>query len=54
MGSRRVIRISGGEPGFRTPEQIVDATKQARDEGHTQYGEFTHIRELREAIADKY
>jgi aminotransferase len=28
--------------------------KRAMDEGHTHYGEFAHIRELREAVADKY
>jgi aminotransferase len=28
--------------------------KQAMDEGHTHYGEFAHIQELREAIAEKY
>ena len=54
LGSRRAIRISGGEPGFRTPDHIVDAMKRAIEEGHTHYGEFAHIRELREAIAEKY
>ena len=54
LGLRRVIRISGGEPGFRTSDHIVDAMKRAMDEGHTHYGEFAHIRELREAIAEKY
>jgi len=54
MGSRRVIRLAGGEPEYQTPDHIVDAMKQAMDEGHTHYGEFTHIRELREEIAEKY
>ena len=54
LGSRRAIRISGGAPGFRTPDHIVDAMKRAIEEGHTHYGEFAHTRELREAIAEKY
>ena len=34
MDSRSVIRISDGEPGFRTPGHVVDAMKRAMDEGH--------------------
>jgi len=43
LGSKRVIRVSGGESGFRTQGHIVDAMKRAMDEEHTHYGEFTHI-----------
>jgi len=50
----RLIRISGGEPEYKTPEHIIDAMKKAMDEGHTHYGDFHHIPELREAIAARY
>lgn len=50
----RMIDIGDGEPEFKTPEHIIDAMKQALDEGHTHYGDFRHIPELREAIAAKY
>jgi aminotransferase len=49
-----IIRISGGEPEFDTPHHIIDAMKRALDEGHTHYGDFAGVMELREAIAGKY
>ena len=51
---KRMISIGGGEPEYKTPEHIIDAMKQAMDDGHTHYGDFRHIRELREAISAKY
>lgn len=51
---KRMISIGGGEPEYDTPKHIVDAMKQAMDEGHTHYGDFRHIPELREAVAAKY
>lgn len=50
----RVIRIAGGEPEYDTPPHIVEAMKRALDGGETHYGEFQHISQLREAIAEKY
>jgi len=51
---KRLISIGGGEPEYKTPEHIIDAMKNALDEGRTHYGDFRHIPELREAIAGKY
>lgn len=50
----RLISIGGGEPEYDTPSNIVDAMKQAMDDGYTHYGDFRHIPELRKAVADKY
>jgi aminotransferase len=49
-----VIRISAGEPEFDTPRHIVDAMKTALDDGHTHYGSFAGIPELKEAVSKKY
>ena len=49
-----MIRISAGEPEFDTPRHIVDAMKTALDDGHTHYGSFAGIPELKEAVAKKY
>ena len=51
---KRMISLAGGEPEFDTPKHIIDAMKKAIDEGHTHYGDFRHIPELREAVAGKY
>jgi aspartate/methionine/tyrosine aminotransferase len=50
----RLISIGGGEPEYDTPENIVNAMKQAMDDGYTHYGDFRHIPELRQAVAAKY
>jgi aspartate/methionine/tyrosine aminotransferase len=51
---KKVIRIGGGEPEYRTPSHIVEAMVRAMEEGRTHYGDFRHILELREAVAAKY
>ncbi|WP_254529040.1 pyridoxal phosphate-dependent aminotransferase [Natrinema gelatinilyticum] len=48
-----VVDLSVGEPDFPTPENIVQAGKDAMDAGHTGYTTSAGIRQLREAIADK-
>ncbi len=50
----RLIGIGGGEPEYDTPSNIIDAMKQAMEDGYTHYGDFRHILELRQAVADKY
>jgi len=50
----RLISIGGGEPEYDTPSNIIDAMKQAMDDGYTHYGDFRHILALRQAVADKY
>ncbi|MFA5895486.1 MAG: pyridoxal phosphate-dependent aminotransferase [Thermoplasmata archaeon] len=49
----KVLSLSVGEPDFPTPAHIVDAAKEALDEGFTKYTPSTGIKELREAIAEK-
>jgi aspartate/methionine/tyrosine aminotransferase len=48
---RSVIHLEIGEPDFPTPPHIVEAAKQALDEGWTHYGPTQGQPELREAIA---
>jgi aspartate aminotransferase len=48
---RSVIHLEIGEPDFPTPPHIVDAAKQALDQGWTRYGPTQGLPELREAIA---
>jgi aspartate/methionine/tyrosine aminotransferase len=48
---RSVIHLEIGEPDFPTPRHIVEAAKQALDEGWTHYGPTQGYPELREAIA---
>ncbi len=49
----KVLSLSVGEPDFPTPAHVVDAAKQALDEGYTKYTPSLGIPELREAIAEK-
>lgn len=48
------INFSIGQPHFPCPAPIVEAMKQALDEGKTSYTLTAGIPELREAIAEKY
>ena len=48
---RDIIHLEIGEPDFATPEHIVEAAKQALDQGWTHYGPPQGLPELREAIA---
>ncbi|MGC9502407.1 pyridoxal phosphate-dependent aminotransferase [Baaleninema sp.] len=48
-----VCSFSAGEPDFGTPKHIVEAAKQALDEGKTRYGPVAGELQLREAIAEK-
>jgi aspartate aminotransferase len=49
---RNVIHLEIGEPDFPTPAHIVEAAKQALDEGYTHYGPTQGLPELREAVAE--
>ena len=49
---RDIIHLEIGEPDFQTPAHIVEAAKQALDEGWTHYGPTQGLPELREAIAE--
>ena len=48
---RSVIHLEIGEPDFPTPRHIIEAAKQALDEGWTHYGPTQGYPELREAVA---
>ena len=49
-----VVDLSVGEPDFPTPENVVEAGKQAIDDGHTSYAPSNGIPQLREAIVEKF
>ena len=48
-----VVDLSVGEPDFPTPENVVEAGKDALDAGHTGYTPSNGIPKLKEAIAEK-
>jgi aspartate/methionine/tyrosine aminotransferase len=48
-----VVHLEVGEPGFRTPEHIIDAASRAARDGHTRYTPAAGIPALREAVADR-
>ena len=48
-----VVDLSVGEPDFDTPENVVEAGKDAMDAGHTGYTSSNGVPELRDAIAAK-
>jgi aspartate/methionine/tyrosine aminotransferase len=48
---RSVVHLEIGEPDFPTPPHIVEAAKQALDEGWTHYGPTQGLSELRSVIA---
>lgn len=48
---QQIIHLEIGEPDFPTPPHIVQAGKQALDEGYTHYGPTMGLPVLREAIA---
>ena len=49
---RTVVHLEIGQPDFPTSRHVVEAAKQALDDGWTSYGPTQGYPELREAIAD--
>lgn len=49
---RSIIHLEIGEPDFDTPPNIVQAAKDALDNGFTHYGPAAGLPEARQAIAD--
>ncbi|PKR78823.1 aspartate aminotransferase [Halalkalibacillus sediminis] len=49
-----VIGLGAGEPDFNTPEYILDAAKNAMDQGLTKYTPSGGLPELKDAIIDKF
>ena len=48
-----VLNFSVGEPDFNTPQNIINAAKNAMDSGYTKYTPGSGIRELKEAVCQK-
>ena len=48
-----VISFGAGEPDFNTPDYIIDAAKNAMDEGKTKYTPSAGLLPLRKAICEK-
>ncbi len=51
---RDIIYLCLGEPDFPTPQAVVDATRQALDEGATSYTHSLGLAELRDEIVKHY
>jgi aspartate/methionine/tyrosine aminotransferase len=49
---KNIIHLEIGEPDFPTPRHVIEAGKQALDEGWTKYGPTPGFPEFRAAIAD--
>jgi len=49
-----VVDFGPGEPDFATPQLVAEAGKSAIDRGFTKYTNASGIKQLREAIADRY
>ncbi|MDQ0350830.1 aspartate aminotransferase [Alkalibacillus filiformis] len=49
-----VIGLGAGEPDFNTPQYILDAAKEAMEEGKTKYTASGGLPELKEAIINKF
>lgn len=50
---RDILRLDAGEPDFDTPRYIIDAAKQALDDGFTRYTPIGGLPGLKEAIRYK-
>ena len=50
---KKIIHLSLGQPDFKSPKHVVDATKKALDEGHHGYVLPNGIIECREAVTRK-
>lgn len=50
---RDVVDLSLGEPDFVTPSHIIEAARQAMDDGYTKYPPVAGYPELRAAICEK-
>ena len=50
---KEVINFSVGEPDFNTPKHIIEAAKNAMDDGYTKYTAGPGMLEFREAICNK-
>jgi len=51
---REIIDLAVGEPPFDTPADVIDATKQALDQGKTKYGPVAGLQELKSRLAQQF
>lgn len=51
---RDIISLSVGEPDFNTPHHVIEAAKDALDNGMTRYTPVNGVPELLDAIIDKF
>ncbi len=49
-----VVRFGIGQPDFNTPDNIKEAAKQAIDDNKTRYTPATGVKELKQAIVNKF
>lgn len=49
-----IIGFGAGEPDFNTPQNIINAAISAMNEGYTKYTPSSGIKELKEAIRNKF
>lgn len=49
-----IVDFGPGEPDFPTPKSVAEAGKRAIDEGRTKYTSGTGMKDLRDAIAERY
>jgi len=51
---RSVIDLAVGEPPFDTPSVVIEATKNALDQGRTKYGSVAGLQELKFRLAQQF
>ena len=51
---RDVVDLAVGEPPFDTPYSVIEATKEALDEGRTKYGPVAGLQELKSGLAQQF
>ncbi len=49
-----VIDLAVGEPPYDTPADVIDATKQALDQGQTKYGPVAGLQKLKSRLAQQF
>lgn len=54
QSGHKIINLAIGEPDFKTPNYIIEATKKALDDGYTGYSTPQGLVELRRAISKEY
>ena len=54
QAGRDVIDLAVGEPPFDTPSAVIEATKQALDQGRTKYGPVAGLQELKSTLARQF